>query len=399
MAKIEEKKENQENNQENIIIDKKLTCCSIMKTMKVSQYLNMVEDAYKNKGGIQGQREPLKQKTAITIRKRMIADIVEGTILPPVVVGVIVSESEYEDAKKCKDVLEFLYGIKEKNVSIIDGMQRTTAILEAKDISQDILDNNIRVELWISCDINSMLYRMLVLNTGQVPWNLRRQVELIFDGIISKIEKSVTGIEVLRLPDKQRRSHGGQYNAQDLAELFLAFGARTWKIDTKEQVADEFTRGDFIQSTREANMVERFCEIMEILCRFDKKLDEIIKGDSGSQDRYNKGKDLFASQPARIGFIVACGETIMGMPGEDKDQKQIEEGLKQVHVTFENVFSKLNDKDTDPVEYMDFSTLSERMNVKSSRVGSFERERFYNAFYRLIQTEGTKDGFTVCWRA
>ena len=59
MVKNEEKKEN-------IIIDKKLTCCSIMKTMKISEYLDMVEEAYKNKGGIQGQREPLKQKTAIT---------------------------------------------------------------------------------------------------------------------------------------------------------------------------------------------------------------------------------------------------------------------------------------------------------------------------------------------
>ena len=384
---------------ENIIIDKKLTCCSIMKTMKISQYLDMVEDAYKNKGGIQGQREPLKQKTAITIRKRMIADIVAGTILPPVVIGVIVSEDEYEKAKKCSDIFKFLKAAKDKKVSIIDGMQRTTAILEATNISANVRDNDIRVELWISCDINSMLYRMLVLNTGQVPWNMRRQVELIFDGVISQIEKMVPDIDVLRLPDHQRRTHGGQYNAQDLAELFLAYGARTWKIDTREQVTDEFTRGDFIQSTGETNMVERFCEAMTILCKFDKKLDAKMKGDPNSQDKYNKGKDLFASQPARIGFIVACGEAIMGMPGEDKTAEQIDEGIEQIRTTFKNVFARLDDESTNVEEYMDFSTLSERMNVKSGKVGSFEREHFYDFFSKLIQTEGTKDSFTVYWRA
>ena len=79
-----------------ILIDKKLKCISIMKKIKIDDYLKLVENAYKNRGGISGQREALKQKTAISIRNRMIADIKEGTILPPIVVGIVIDEVKYK---------------------------------------------------------------------------------------------------------------------------------------------------------------------------------------------------------------------------------------------------------------------------------------------------------------
>ena len=87
----------------NIIIDKKLDCCSIMVSMKISEYLSIVDTVYAKKGGIQGQRDALKQKTAIIIRNRMINDITEGAILPPVVIGVILSESEYNNIEANND--------------------------------------------------------------------------------------------------------------------------------------------------------------------------------------------------------------------------------------------------------------------------------------------------------
>lgn len=82
-----------------VLLDEKLKCISVMTKTKTGEYLKLVESAYRNKGGISGQREALKQKTAISIRSRMINDIKEGTILPPIVIGIVVSEEEYE--KNC----------------------------------------------------------------------------------------------------------------------------------------------------------------------------------------------------------------------------------------------------------------------------------------------------------
>lgn len=109
-----------------ILIDKKLKCISIMKKIKIDDYLKLVENAYKNRGGISGQREALKQKTAISIRNRMIADIKEGTILPPIVVGIVIDEVKYKKLESKEINFEELEI--EKNaelLSIIDGMQRT----------------------------------------------------------------------------------------------------------------------------------------------------------------------------------------------------------------------------------------------------------------------------------
>ena len=178
-----------------MLLDEKLKCISVMTKMIIDDYLKIVENAYQNRGGISGQREALKQKTAISIRNRMINDIKEGTILPPIVIGVVVNEGEYEKFKNEEITLEEL--INKDNIeqlSIIDGMQRTTALIKASVENQSVKEREIRIEYWISDNSNSLLYRMLVLNTGQVPWNVRRQIEVIFSGIIKEIKTKVDNI-------------------------------------------------------------------------------------------------------------------------------------------------------------------------------------------------------------
>ena len=65
---------------------------------------------------------------------------------------------------------------------------------------------------------------MLILNTGQVPWNLRRQIETVFSTMINEIISAVPEMEVYTVDDPNRRTKGGQYHANDLIELYLAFG-------------------------------------------------------------------------------------------------------------------------------------------------------------------------------
>ena len=53
--------------------------------MSTQDYLALVEQAYQNRGGIDFQREKLRTTSAIRIRRRMVADVVQGAVLPPVV--------------------------------------------------------------------------------------------------------------------------------------------------------------------------------------------------------------------------------------------------------------------------------------------------------------------------
>ena len=392
-----------------ILIDKKLKCISIMKKIKIDDYLKLVENAYKNRGGISGQREALKQKTAISIRNRMIADIKEGTILPPIVVGIVIDEVKYKKLESKEINFEELEI--EKNaelLSIIDGMQRTTALMKACSENDSVGERELRVEYWISDNNNSLLYRMLVLNTGQVPWNVRRQIEVIFSGIIKEIKNKVDCIAVLQIEDSARRKKGGQYQASELVELFLAFGARTWKVNTKEKLTDEFTRHDFLQSSGEIDLIDMFCEILKCMAEIDIFLDEKYKISEAKEeveieinqnDKFKNGKDLFASQPARIGFVAAAGEKIIGRPGEERSAEKIKCAKNDFLQTFETIKESIEEKKTEElIEYIDFSTLNQKMERRTTKVGDYERELFYEAFKVAVDEKGKMDNLGICWR-
>lgn len=392
-----------------ILIDKKLKCISIMKKIKIDDYLKLVENAYKNRGGISGQREALKQKTAISIRNRMIADIKEGTILPPIVVGIVIDEVKYKKLESKEINFEELEIDKNAELlSIIDGMQRTTALMKACSENDSVGERELRVEYWISDNNNSLLYRMLVLNTGQVPWNVRRQIEVIFSGIIKEIKNKVDCIAVLQIEDSARRKKGGQYQASELVELFLAFGARTWKVNTKEKLTDEFTRHDFLQSSGEIDLIDMFCEILKCMAEIDILLDEKYKISEAKEeveieinqnDKFKNGKDLFASQPARIGFVAAAGEKIIGRPGEERSAEKIKCAKNDFLQTFETIKESIEEKKAEElIEYIDFSTLNQKMERRTTKVGDYERELFYEAFKVAVDEKGKMDNLGICWR-
>jgi hypothetical protein len=155
-----------------ILEDKRIKCTSIMTVMDADHYLSLIDRAYRKKGGIEGQRSPLKTKTAITIRKRLVDDLKNGAMIPPVVIGLLVNAAERKflsQAKTAGTIEKFLLSTDEDNLSIIDGMQRTTALKEASSTKQSVLASKVRVEIWVTELIGSLVYRMLVLNTGQVP--------------------------------------------------------------------------------------------------------------------------------------------------------------------------------------------------------------------------------------
>lgn len=177
-----------------ILHDSRTGCLSAMLTTTVSEYMKLVETVYENRGGIEGQRAPLKTKTGIRIRKRMVSDISDGAILPPLVLGGILTEEEFKSVSEMTEpsqLFKLMSTMDSDLISIIDGMQRTTAILEANK-NKTILENPLRVELWLAKSINSLIYRMLVLNTGQVPWDMKRQLETIYQPILKEIKKEAS---------------------------------------------------------------------------------------------------------------------------------------------------------------------------------------------------------------
>lgn len=377
-----------------ILKDKRADCYSVMVHASIEEYLEKVRPSFENRGGIEGQRDPLKTITAKRIRERMIADLKEGGILPPIVLGVILSDAEFEkmkDLESKKSFDEILNSKNSEDVFIIDGIQRTTALIEAASKSPNINKQLIRVEYWLAAKSNAMTYRMLVLNTGQVPWNLRRQIEVVFKPIIRELKQKNRNIEIIEVDDSSRKTKAGQFKAGDLVELFLVFGSRKEKINLQEKVADEFTRQDFIESTSRPEFTKDFHKAIDYLSRFEKALGE---------------QNFFKNQPAQsqpasyVGFVTAIALYTMGRPGGDhtpEERVQKWKNLEQNIEPFIDKIKKLNNEELKEFVRLD---MVKSLTSKSGKTQGYENRQFFKeAFKILIEEEFKVKSMEVCWRS
>ncbi len=390
-----------------ISYDERTTCWSVLTKMTINDYLKLVESAYGDRGKIEGQRAPLKTKTAQRDRQRMVDDLKKGAIIPPIVLGVLLTEHGYksiiEDPNKfCDDIFK---KIEPKNhISIIDGMQRTTAIYEAFEKTEEHLDKEIRVEFWFAPASNSMLYRMLVLNSGQIPWTLRRQVEVLYRQFKDELENKIPRLRLITSDDQARRKGPGEYQTDQFIELFLLFGLRKTKISLQEQIAEEFARLDFIESTSVSNFNQHFESISKLLVDFDYCLSNLVEtSDDFPSSRFKSGMDIFTSQPARVGFIVAASRYIYDLPGVQREEGIINQKIQSIvanmnkHIAFLQKRSALEFQ-----TLLDLPSLDERIKLPAGKVGEFEREYFLKAFhtlFQLIEHNTSLSSYTPLWVA
>lgn len=397
-----------------LLRDERVNCTSIMTAMTVEQYLNLVEPAYMKRGGLAHQRDALKTTTAKRIRSRMVSDFIAGAVLPPVVVGAVV------DAKtmvgfETQDPVEIVAQVSSDytdRLSIIDGMQRTTAVIEAVAESQgNLKDRFLRVEFWIAENTESLIYRMLVLNTGQVPWNLSRQLQVVYAPLIEGMKNEVNFVRVLDVNAGERRTKAGEYSPDSLAELFIAFGLRKTDIDTQESLADEFSRLDMTEALASHHYRDYFYPSVQMMVDLDcafSRFDAEIEGNSQKIEematpKVKKGRSIFDSKPARIGFIVAVATFVLGRVGmkQDEDRDLMLTKLAEIRQNLDVLLERIAAMDSCELEnFLKLDVLTERLyGQKRSAVGRYERAFFENGFKVLIEERFAVPDMEPCWRA
>src|SRR5271165_6471035 len=303
------------------LVDDRTECFSVQTTMTIKDYLQLVGSAHSARGGLPGQRDTLKTTTAKRIRARMVSDIRRGAVLPPVVLGAVVDDDVFKSypnttAETTSDILST---DTRKKITIIDGMQRTAALFEAIEADKAVLGRQMRVEFWLARSVRTMIYRMLVLNTGQVPWTLSRQLSVIYAPLLDEIKKNVPEINRVFSPDSPgRRVAPGEFASDALVELYISFSLRKTNVDTREALSDEFSRLDFVDNLSDTSFQEQFYKTLGLLTSLD---EAFSRYDSGGSGRFSKGRNIFDAQPARIGFVVAVAQHVLGRPGMDRDHK------------------------------------------------------------------------------
>jgi len=379
--------------------DRRTDCFSALVQIRTGDYLELVKKAHEERGGIAGQRDVLKTTTAKRIRDRMISDIQAGAVLPPVVIGVVVDDAAVKALENGQhDQATLLQYVHKRELSIIDGMQRTASLIEAGSADSIVFDRDMRVEFWIARSVRALIYRMLVLNTGQVPWTLARQLSVVYAPLLHEIKQHVKNLDKVFTPDTPgRRVGSGQFSSDSLVELYLAFSLRKTSVDPRESLSEEFSRLDFVQNLSDDAFQDHFYKSLTLLVDLDLAFERYEGQRIG---RFSRGKDVFGSQPARIGFIAAIAMHVVGRPGLDRPLAQRNARIKVITKQVASLIAKLAKLTPEKVgNFLRLDILSEVIDKKVGQVGRYERGVFTDAFRVLLEEEFAVPNMEPCWRA
>lgn len=383
--------------------DARSKCISILTSMTLEEYKKIAYESFKQGGNLSGQRDVIRNSSvASKIRKRMNDDFIAGAIFPQVVIGVLLPETDFRSLQE--DVNGFSpIEYQPECVSVIDGMQRSGIYFANYQGNES---REIRVEFWVSDKTVKLLYRMLVLNTGQVPWNTRRQIEVIFSSLSKAIvdrtfEKNpdlIDHVEIISVDDGKRRTQAGKYHKSTMIELYLGFNTRRIKVDVGDELASEFQRFDMMESVEKDSNFDLFVDVFSYLCKLDIAVASC--NSTAENGQFKDGKDLFASVPACLGFVVACAEYIMGkISVERTDEVKIDKNGKLAKQIDNTIDLLVANKDKD---FLALESLNDVIaQLPKNRIGDEMRSAFKHVFSELLSYEELSEivSLEAFWRS
>ena len=391
----------------NLEFDKRSECYLVLATMTLKEYKEFVEDAFNNKGNIAGQRDVISRSAvASKIRTRMSDDFKKGAVFPQVVIGLLVKDFIFKKFEKFdrkgdnQEIIDFILSLDKNCVSIIDGIQRTNIYFDNYIGNEE---RPIRVEFYVTTVITKLLYRMLVLNTGQVPWNTRRQIEVVFDNLADAISKSIYDckpewkdiVELMGVDENRRRTQAGKFQKSAMIQMYLGFNTRNVKVDVSEELASEFQRFDMIESIDKDVNFELFIDCIIYLLTLDFEFSKCAERVEGGQ--FKEGNDIFTSIPACLGFIVACAEYILGKAPVERQVDKKKELNEKLSERIRLIIEFLNEKQNP----LALDTLNSVVNsLSKTKIGDEMRRLFKNAFSEIIKYDDLKelDSLEAFWR-
>ena len=383
----------------NIIHDNRVNGLSISATTTVAEYLEWF-NTFGMGNKLDEQRPVMKTRSANMIRKRLVEDLKAGAVIPPIVMGFALDAALEEVTPE--NAIQILNDhISE--ATVIDGMQRTEALKEAFDGNPMIRSNSLRIDIWITRDAISLIYRMLVLNTGQTPWDVKRQLEVIHKPLIDECRNKVQGIVINVKNDNKRRTRAGEYQASSIVELFLAFSSRKELVNTSDKLADDFIRLDVTEMASIPENAHIFYECINMLYLFDVALARYAGNpdDKVDGDKFYDGMDIFTNMPAKIGFIVALAQLIMGRAGTERSKDMKEAALEKISSKFTKILDKINGLTDDAlVDFISIPVLNEAVRSLSiKKIGNEQRKFFLAGFEAMFKCEDGFQDMNIVWRA
>lgn len=360
------------------LVDGRINATNYLIEVSIGDYMDIARRVVENN---EFQRKRVSNsKTVYSLLK---SDIVQGCVIPPIVLAISSSGPTHLDDSNVRDVLNQHID----SLMILDGLQRTHSFIDLEDEFKRRGDEAglaayralpIRCEIYLGINRLGILYRMLTLNTGQTPMSLRQQIEMLY---MDYAKEEIDGVTLSKEADGKKATGLSTYNFKEVIEGFNCYLERNElpleradlleNIKSLEKLAHENSSHDLFREyvTSFNKFVLKVHGLMG-----DAQLDEEPEGGLWGKT----AKQIFKKQQVLAGFGAAVGKL--------KDNNAV--------AGFEEVSSSIDSLDFqgDVQAFLsEFNKAMRWISDNAKKIGNGQRMYFQYYFREIFNKDG--DGY------
>lgn len=308
--------------------------------------------------------------------ERMKADIISGTLLPPITLAVKKDFIEHHLAHiNDPSTIEKALNLPNQ-VNILDGLQRTHILSDISRSGHEFkAEQTILLEFWLESNVNNLIYRIIVLNSGQKPMSMRHQIELLFSATKDNLKEKIPGIEIFTERDEARRTRAEKYSLERLAVSYYAFITKSTEIDKENIIAQKIIEEKILAEGEEA-LGEKFSSFVHYLqkfCLLDREIFRIYPPETIS---------WFGSENLMLSFF----SSISSFSADSHKAVRINEALDKLYQQL-----SISEIGNDVLGYKDYLTVVQGLPARKTNIGYATRKYLSNVFKEFFREAGDKN--------
>lgn len=347
--------------------------------IKISDYLDLVGENF-DRFEIQRKRQDPKKYV------RLKQDIKNGALLPGITLAINPSKvEEFNESviSKNNTVLTNKL-IESKDLYILDGLQRSYIIKDL--VNEGVVfktEQKLLIEIWFESKIEHLIYRLIVLNSGQKPMSMRHQVELLFTTLKTEIEEAIPNLNIYVEKDNMVRSQAMKFSFDRIVNAYYSFLTKSPEIKRDNLIVQKLNEDDILSSNEsELNSnYNYFIGYLKKYCALDSNIYNIYSKSTDS----SSFKNWLADENTLKGFFAAVGR----YSGDEKKIERVNKALDKL--------IKISAEGTDSLHLNVFTDLKKGIDSKKYNVGNETRRFLMDGFREFFIEEG-ETNFDECWK-
>lgn len=311
---------------------------------------------------------------------RLKSDFKDGALLPGITLAIEFSKVDKylelirnEEFSKIEDLLN-----SKEEIYILDGLQRTYIINDLINEGKPINNSQkLLLEIWFEKEINHLIYRLIVLNSGQKPMSMRHQVELLFMTLKNSLTKDIEGLELYLEKDGQIRSKQKKFAFDRIVNAYYSFLTKSPETDRDNLVVKKLNEDDILSST-ETELNENYTSFKKYLSKYCELDAEIFRiyNNSAKLPSY---KNWLSEENTMKAFFAAVSKFKIDAKREARMDLAIDKLLQTLR----------EGKDgEDVLLFMQFNEIKAGIDSKKSNVGVALRKTIMDGFREYFMNEG-----------